>query len=82
MKERQETWRNRIHSSLAHKEWTKGYDAIIGFSQGAILAAALCARLLETGQRTPRFAIFLSGFGAPTPEGFGFEKCVIFFGEV
>eukprot|EP00435_Cladocopium_sp_Y103_P035251 s467_g9.t1 len=58
-----------LQRSTFEPEWSKGgYDAILGFSQGAILAAALCTRLLEKGQ-PPRFAIFLSGFGKPTPEG-------------
>lgn len=59
---------------MVMKEWSKGgYDAILGFSQGAILAAALCTRLLEKGQ-PPRFAIFLSGFGKPKPAGFTFPE--------
>eukprot|EP00931_Biecheleriopsis_adriatica_P050849 TRINITY_DN29473_c0_g1_i2.p1 TRINITY_DN29473_c0_g1~~TRINITY_DN29473_c0_g1_i2.p1 ORF type:complete len:422 (-),score=88.98 TRINITY_DN29473_c0_g1_i2:53-1318(-) len=60
-----------LHASLDSvlAEWYKGgYDAVLGFSQGAILAAALCAELHRRGE-SPCFAIFVSGFGKPIPLG-------------
>ena len=38
------------------------------------MAAALCAELLKNGQ-PPRFAILISGFGKPIPEGEHFWNC-------
>lgn len=57
---------------LVLAEWSRGgYDGILGFSQGAILAAALCAELHRQGGAVPcpRFAILISGFGKPVPKG-------------
>eukprot|EP00928_Gymnodinium_smaydae_P073538 TRINITY_DN56726_c0_g1_i1.p1 TRINITY_DN56726_c0_g1~~TRINITY_DN56726_c0_g1_i1.p1 ORF type:complete len:507 (+),score=76.25 TRINITY_DN56726_c0_g1_i1:122-1522(+) len=51
-------------------EWSKGdYDGVLGFSQGAILAAALCSELHKRSGRVPRFAVLISGFGKPVPRG-------------
>mmetsp|Transcript_65482 Transcript_65482/g.213165 ORF Transcript_65482/g.213165 Transcript_65482/m.213165 type:complete len:252 (-) Transcript_65482:555-1310(-) len=51
-------------------EWSRGgYDGILGFSQGAILAAALCCELHRRGAPAPRFAVLISGFGRPVPRG-------------
>lgn len=52
-------------------EWSTGrYDGILGFSQGAIVAAMLCAELRKrVSSRQPRFAILISGFGRPVPRG-------------
>ncbi|CAE7659892.1 Ovca2, partial [Symbiodinium sp. CCMP2456] len=55
--------------SLVLAEWEKGYDGILGFSQGAILGAALCAELQRQGLPPPRCAVLISGFGKPVPEG-------------
>ncbi|CAK9074644.1 unnamed protein product [Durusdinium trenchii] len=59
-----------LDESLAFvmEEWSKGYDAVLGFSQGAVVAAALCAKLQRNGC-PPRFAILISGFGKPIPQG-------------
>ncbi|CAJ1446313.1 unnamed protein product [Effrenium voratum] len=64
-----------LQESLAQvrAEWSKGYDGILGFSQGAILAALLCAELsAENGASVPGFAVLISGFGKPAPEGLAF----------
>jgi len=51
-------------------EWSRGgYDGILGFSQGAILAAAVCCELHRRGAPAPRFAVLISGFGRPVPRG-------------
>mmetsp|Transcript_57813 Transcript_57813/g.146747 ORF Transcript_57813/g.146747 Transcript_57813/m.146747 type:complete len:497 (-) Transcript_57813:107-1597(-) len=51
-------------------EWSRGgYDGILGFSQGAILAAAVCCELHRRGAPAPRFALLISGFGRPLPRG-------------
>jgi len=59
---------------LVLAEWSKGcYDGVLGFSQGAILAVALCAELHRRGPTSdapvPRFALLISGFGRPIPRG-------------
>ena len=63
-------------------EWRRGaYDGVLGFSQGAAMAAMLCARLemLERAAegasaarsagaaRSPRFVILVNGFRSPLP---------------
>lgn len=52
-------------------EWSRGgYDGILGFSQGAIMAAAVCSELHRVGSAAcPRFVILISGFGKPVPCG-------------
>eukprot|EP00929_Paragymnodinium_shiwhaense_P022772 TRINITY_DN14449_c0_g1_i2.p1 TRINITY_DN14449_c0_g1~~TRINITY_DN14449_c0_g1_i2.p1 ORF type:complete len:480 (-),score=116.85 TRINITY_DN14449_c0_g1_i2:113-1552(-) len=61
---------------LVLKEWRAGsYDGLIGFSQGAVMAAAACAELEararagDVGTQLPRFAVLISGFGRPVPRG-------------
>ena len=51
--------------------WRRGaYDGLLGFSQGAAMAAMLCARLEQLRPRStrrPRFIILVSGFRTPLP---------------
>lgn len=56
--------------------WSQGeYDGVLGFSQGAVIAAVLCAELArraasgDASVRLPRFAVIIAGFGRPVPEG-------------
>lgn len=53
------------------------FDGILGFSQGAALAAAVCARLgMLKGEMEFRFAILCSGFALKLPElDSGLIKC-------
>ena len=56
-------------------EWRRGaYDGVLGFSQGAAMAAMLCARLemlaaegASGAARSPRFVILVNGFRSPLP---------------
>lgn len=51
-------------------EWSRGgYDGIMGFSQGAVMAAAVCCELSRRGMPAPRFALLCAGFGRPVPSG-------------
>ena len=48
-----------------------GFDGIMGFSQGATMAALLCARLEQLAVPGPRFAILVAGFRSPEPSNEG-----------
>jgi hypothetical protein len=49
-------------------EWLQGsFDGVLGFSQGAVAAAMLCAELERRGSSHPRFAILSHGFRSPLP---------------
>lgn len=56
------------------ERWRDGdYDGILGFSQGAVMGAILCAKLcVEPGARRPRCAILISGFANPSPVGLSY----------
>ena len=50
------------------EEWRRcEYDGVIGFSQGALMAAMLVARLELIGERKPAVAILCNGFRTPLP---------------
>lgn len=50
------------------------FDGVLGFSQGAAMAALLCARLqtgsTELGLQMPRFGVFVAGFDPTTADTF------------
>ena len=51
-------------------QWKTGeYDGILGFSQGAVMAAVLCAKLCSEPEayRRPGCIVLISGFANPSP---------------
>ena len=69
------------HLEALSDEWERGgYEGLLGFSQGALFAAMLCARLEQRARtadhphahgrpstRPPRFVILCNGFASPLP---------------
>ena len=59
--------------TLLEAEWRRGhYDGLLGFSQGAVAATLLIARLERSARSglspvLPRFAILCAGFRTPLP---------------
>jgi hypothetical protein len=62
-----------INFLLDHMKGVEAYDGVLGFSQGAAMAALLLAKLQtepELGIRKPRFGVFISGFDPTNADTF------------